>query len=479
MRYVENTLSLAPLCTRTYQNRHNVSREKLLELIRQLKNGMVHLHQQNILIVDLHALNFLVDQGFGTLYFIDVDSYQAPGFPATALLESIRDRHAPANQFNEGTDWFAFALLSFQLLIGIHPYKGKHPRLTTLDERMRANVSVLNPNVASPPSCFPFHRIPPTLRNWYVSVFEQGARHPPPDWSNSQLQLQPGQAKASNKKTMVRKLFSAQEPILHLASLLNQRTIVSKNHIWINGKERKNPCRSTNGVVFTGKTQRPVLAYQCNGKAAFYNLLNQEQIQFHGQLNQISIHHNRIFALQNGQLLELLFHDSGQKIAATSRRVSTCMRNASKLYPGVLLQNMLGATHISLLEEDGSCFQHHVNELDGLTILDSKYERGVLMVLYSSQGQTMRKVFRFDGARRNYVSGPAETGNGINFIVLERGIAITLNEDGSLHLFAVDPTLNSQKKVPNSGLSGHEVLASQAEDVLCIDSGHLYQIQLR
>ena len=58
-------------------------------------------------------------------------------------MDSVRDRHAAG--WNEGTDWFSFALVSFQMFVGIHPYKGKHPALKTLDERMAQNVSVLHP----------------------------------------------------------------------------------------------------------------------------------------------------------------------------------------------------------------------------------------------------------------------------------------------------------------------------------------------
>src|SRR5207248_7337064 len=112
------------------------------------QEGVRHVHERGILIVDLNEMNFLLDASVEEILFIDVDSYQTPGFPATALMESIRDRHAA--RFSQATDWFSFGIVSFQMFTGIHPYRGKHPTLTGLDARMERNVSVLNPEVAVP-----------------------------------------------------------------------------------------------------------------------------------------------------------------------------------------------------------------------------------------------------------------------------------------------------------------------------------------
>ena len=77
--------------------------------------------------------NFLIDRDMQHVLFIDVDSYQTAGFPATAIMDSIRDRHS--STYSAGTDWFSFAILAFQMFVGVHPYRGKHATLAVSGER--------------------------------------------------------------------------------------------------------------------------------------------------------------------------------------------------------------------------------------------------------------------------------------------------------------------------------------------------------
>ena len=121
MRYVGKAHSLCQLFPRAFRQRNNITPELTLRLVRQLQTGVSHVHSRGILIVDLNELNFLVSSDFKELFFIDVDSYQTPSFPATVLMESVRDRHAKT--FSTDSDWFSFAVVSFQMFVGIHPFQ--------------------------------------------------------------------------------------------------------------------------------------------------------------------------------------------------------------------------------------------------------------------------------------------------------------------------------------------------------------------
>ena len=93
------------------------------------------------------------------LFIIDVDSYQTPGFPATAA--DGQRPGPPCRGFSEETDWFSFAIVSFQMFAGIHPYRGNYPALPRPETPDEANVSVLNPRCHVPKVCYPFSVIPP------------------------------------------------------------------------------------------------------------------------------------------------------------------------------------------------------------------------------------------------------------------------------------------------------------------------------
>ncbi len=187
MHAVPDALMLCQTFPKAFRDRAGLTPEKSLHLVRALQAGVRHVHGCGLLIVDLNEMNFLVDPQFGHVFFIDVDSYQTPRFPATALMDSVRDRHA--QDWDQGTDWFSFAVVSFQMFVGIHPYKGKHPALKTLEERMCANVSVLNPDVSVPATCLPWDVIPTAYREWYRTVFERGHRVPPPDGPQAVITL--------------------------------------------------------------------------------------------------------------------------------------------------------------------------------------------------------------------------------------------------------------------------------------------------
>ena len=96
MRRVRNAHVLCQLFNRAFRERLGIAPEAMLALVRQLQEGVRYVHERGILIVDLNEMNFLLDDRQRQILFIDVDSYQTPGFPATALMESVRDRHARA-----------------------------------------------------------------------------------------------------------------------------------------------------------------------------------------------------------------------------------------------------------------------------------------------------------------------------------------------------------------------------------------------
>jgi serine/threonine protein kinase len=172
MPLVKNTYSLCQLFPKAFRQRENLDHRTMFELIKKLQDIIKHCHENKILVVDCNELNFLSDENFEEIYAIDTDSYQTPSFPATAIMDSIKDIHSP-NIFNEGTDWFSFAILSMNLFVGIHPYKGKHPKYKDMDARKLKNISVLNKEVSIPPVCYDFSIIPPNSARTSRSIIER------------------------------------------------------------------------------------------------------------------------------------------------------------------------------------------------------------------------------------------------------------------------------------------------------------------
>src|SRR3972149_9618375 len=89
MRFVKDTYALCQAFTRTFREREGLDNDKMRELVKKLRQLVEHVHDKNILIVDLNELNFLVSKSFDEIYGIDADSYKTKNYPATALMESI------------------------------------------------------------------------------------------------------------------------------------------------------------------------------------------------------------------------------------------------------------------------------------------------------------------------------------------------------------------------------------------------------
>lgn len=180
MDFIKNTTQICAIFPRAYRDQYKITPENILKLICNIRNIIETIHAANVLLVDFNELNVLISKSdYSKPYFIDVDSYQTKTYKATAIMESIRDRHSNL-KFSEGTDWFAFAIMAVQLLMGIHPYKGKHPKVKTLDERMKSNVSIFNKDVSIPHTCYSVKQIPRGLYTWLQDVLESGERTTPP-----------------------------------------------------------------------------------------------------------------------------------------------------------------------------------------------------------------------------------------------------------------------------------------------------------
>ena len=147
MPLATDTVSLAQLTTRAFRQRVGFDDRDALALVAAMRDALARIHAAGIVVVDLSATNVLVRRGRWTPCFIDTDSWQTPTHDATAITPTIRDPRAHGPRFDPGSDWFAFAVVTFELLVGIHPFTGKYPDVRSFSQRMRAGLSVLDPRV--------------------------------------------------------------------------------------------------------------------------------------------------------------------------------------------------------------------------------------------------------------------------------------------------------------------------------------------
>lgn len=187
--------------TNAWRDPNNFGIRESLVLVENMRLAVDAAHQAGAVLVDANEMNYLADGTAPRL--LDVDSWQIGAFKASAIMPSIRDVHSA--DFTPLTDWFSWAVVSFQVLAGIHPYKGVHPdfKRGDLQARMQANASVFDPRVSVNAGVRDYATcLPGALLDWYHDVFQHGLRSSPPGVHATRVvALSPGSKRATHTAT--------------------------------------------------------------------------------------------------------------------------------------------------------------------------------------------------------------------------------------------------------------------------------------
>ena len=466
MRAVGKAHSLCQLFPKAFRQRNNITPDITLRLVRQLQTGVLHIHSRGILVVDLNEMNFLVSADFAELFFIDVDSYQTPSFPATALMETVRDRQATAH--TAGSDWFAFAVVSFQMFVGIHPFKGTYAPLqhlpdnaAKLDARMRGNISVLHSGVTVPAACLPFSVIPQAYLDWYRAVFEQGQRVPPPQSVQSAIPL----AAARIIQTVASHSFEITEIREFDSEILWHDGVitVTEKSVYFDGKKYSRTPFDAKFVI-TPRQRHLIAAYDDGAKLRFDDLTAGRAIKTTIEGEQIMLGHGQLYIKQHESIFAIDFVELPNNLWPGVKAVANVMINSTRMFDGVAIQNLLGANYASIPIAGGGCHQVRLTELDHAQIVNAKLYRNVLMVVVATAGRYDKYVFRFakDFGSYNLRRQLDVATTDIEFTVLDTGVVLHLTDDDRLEVFSNakesaklslldDPVLKDELKLFHKG----------------------------
>ena len=448
MRSVEKAHALCQLFPKAFRQRNNLTPELMLRLVLRLQAGVSHVHDKGILIVDLNELNFLVSADFSEVFFVDVDSYQTPSFPATVLMESVRDRHTMT--FNHGSDWFSFAVVSFQMFTGIHPFKGAYAPLQhlpdkakKLDARMLANISVLHPNVSVPSSCLPFSVIPQVYLDWYRAVFEQGKRLPPPDNAHALGIVTTVRANESveSGSFVINRIHEFDSEIIWHDGVIT----VTQSSVYFDGKNYPKPPFDVKLVV--SPRQRHLIAVFHDGtRLRFRDLTVDKDVASEVEGEDAMLSGGKLYIKQHESIFAVDLIELPQSLLLGPRLVANVMIRSTRMFEGVAIQNLLGANYVSIPTADGACHQVRIPELDDYQIVDARRDRNVLIVVVTTEGRYDKLIFRFSDDFSGHDCRRLDdiVSTGIEFTVLDNGIVLHLAEDGRLEVF---PNVRDSAKI--------------------------------
>ena len=486
MPFVPDCVSLCRLLTRAWRARNGVGHSDIQRLVWRLREGVQRVHDAGCLIVDLNEMNLLVRPGRGEVYFIDVDSYQTARYPARALMDSVRDWQVTGGRWSTLSDWFSFAVVSFHLFCGVHPYRGRHPDLNGLEARMRANVSVFNPAVGVPRACFPLEVIPPAWRGWYRAVLEEGARCPPPPGGGAHAAparraIPVAGAARPPGRLELRRLCALPGPIRGYVAHRGVEVAWTEPGGFVDRRRRHGPAPGAAAVGFTPRSGRPVLAGRDGDRLWLVDLDSGRRLPVDLRADAVRGYDGRILVRSRARIVEVMLSEVGGGLIASGRPVARVLPMATRLFEGAVIQSVLGACWATLFPRRGAAVPVRLSALDGLQVVEARYDGGVLMALARRGGRWERWVFRFDarcGAfDQRVVEGAAHAG--LNFVTLDTGVCVALTGDERLELFASQVNSSALEVVEDPSLGGDMRLRRREGRVVFLRGDEVWSMALQ
>lgn len=429
-----------PLCklfTNSFRDANGVTNDHIIELVENIKNTIISpIHANNCLIVDGNEFNYLVGDDFITPYFIDVNSWKTKSFPPTAIMPSIRDWNT--SEFTELTDWFSFAIVSFQLFVGIHPFKGRHKdfKKGDFEGRVKANISILNKDVKYPPSVRDFGIIPGDYYDWYYRIFEKGERCFPPKMPGAvaTIQVQTILVKSTDNFE-IREVKEFDDTIIYH----NNKVTKTIKSLYIGSTDYR--IGQDVEVIFSPFKNIEIFCKIEDGKLHIMTPTQTPIDQMNIQCTEKMIINDTLYLKNGGQLTELRINDSG-KLFMSVQQIWNITEKSSHLYSGIVTQSILGRFYVCIPLPDyktSSFIIKDIPELDKQKIVEAKHENHVCMITTTEGGIYNRYVIVFNDDYSKYVIRefldvyylP------LNYIVLDNGICITIREDDVVEIFHI------------------------------------------
>ena len=489
MNYAEGE-PMSRVFTNDFRNRENFADKDAVKLVERMREVVRFAHDHGAILVDPNEFNWLAylkGNDKPQPRIIDVDSWVIGKMPATvAIMPSIHDWHT--HGFNQMSDWFSWAVVSFQVFVGIHPYKGTLNGYNNgeLEKRMKAKASVFSKDVRLNRAVRDFSCIPNSLRNWYEEIFQTDQRSIPPSAYDT------GVAKAAVVRVVkiitasgalvfdkiyekvgdgAIRIFPCGVVLLSSGELIELRTKRIIGHL-----------DSKNGEVI--KTDSGWLIADWSNGEVSYTYVNESNLESQKLTLLVKAHHifrseNRLFIVTDRGLTEIFFRVIGAKPIIAVGQTWGAMVNSTKWYDGVGVQDALGAMYVIVPFSDKSCTQIRVPEIDGLKIITAKAGNRYIVIITADKNGDYHKVELI--LSRDYVSYQIIKNKidspDLNVALLPKGVTASIEDDGELVIFV--PTSGVINKVSDKYITTDIDLANWEDRVVYIRKGQVWSVRIK
>lgn len=483
MKAVPKCFPLSRLITNDFRKQYNINNDQILKIIQNMKETFEYIHSKGCLVIDGNEMNYLIDENFEHVYFIDVDSYQTQKHNGNAYSPSTLDPIAEKNRkFSVFSDWFIFAVVSCTLLVGIHPFKGSYKGLSRsfkkgdLKSRMQSNLSIFNNKVSVNSAVRDFSIVPSHYKDWFLGLFENGFRiEPPKNIFDVTANLKcfkkqtvfNGKVKSSN-------VYSGKIDISDVYISDYNSFIMAKNTL-IDLKTNKKIKFTDNKTQYLEIDNKPFLL-KLEKTIKIFNIetgvINDTKITS----NNYFIINNRIYSIYNNKLNELKFI-FGKLIIENSWDI---LDSSIDLFKNVIIQKIYNRNIVYIPFESNCCSIVNMVELNDCNIINAFYENKMLELIVFKDGEYKRNIFKFaDNFKRYEIILEEYTDNfNINAIALDNGVFISNFKDGEFFM-----TLNRLDKkdiniIKDSNINIRNALLKNKNEVYLVVDNEINKITL-
>lgn len=463
-----------------FRKRAGFENKDAISLISQMRDAYLNAHDNGVILIDANELNYLVNNKF-TPNVIDVDSWSPDlkKWPATVIMPSIRDWHS--KQFNEKTDWFTWGIVTFQVMTGIHPYKGRIDGYGPGDliKRMKDNVSVFEPGIRLPHTVRDFSCIPSSLLEWYRAEFLKKERSTPPsplDGSKPAKAALTQRIMASGVGTGLKhELIFDKVKIKHiypcgvLLSTNNELIDLYSQRVILKLQE------STQPEVISIRSDSWLVAAGTPPKFIFCDLQGSQALLSYLDINRVVTIENKFYVLTDREMVELNCRIMDRPILTLGRRWQMNY-NSTTWFDNFAIKDLLGSKFLVFSLGEG-LIQLRAKELDNLTPLIGKFNhRFITLTAADRQGNYHKLEFTLNSEFSNYtfwqggVDGPE-----LNAVITPNtGILVTMNQDCELTIFV--PSNGNINKIKDKDMTADLTLYNIGSKVFYLKDGAVWRV---
>lgn len=472
-----------------FRTQNNFGDSEASVLVDRMLKVVQFAHKHGATLVDPNELNWMATLSHAKgpePRVLDVDSWAIGRWPPKAIMPSVRDWHTKG--FTTLTDMFALGVVTFQVYIGIHPYRGTLDGFGRydLEGRMKANASVFTPGVRLNQAVRDFGCIPPHLLGWYQATFQEGERSPMPSPFDVGVGVAPKQVTVLRVTTTaqgslrIERLFDgANDPAIRVfdCGVALQRSgrlydLASRREIGYAPSLENCEVVEVTGGWLVGSRVRGELSFSYIDSSG----LGAEAPVFQGQGEALVRYQNRLFVVNDRGLSELKLMKFTHPILALSNTWGAL--RSTEWLDGVGVQDALGAKFLIAPFGSDSCAQVRVRELDGLRVIAAKAgNRFVSTIAIDKQGsyQKLEFVFEKDYSSYRVWAGQAD-GPELNMATLPRGVVATIVRDGELVIFV--PTNDTVNRVTDRDATTDMALANWNDTVVFVRNGQVFSLRM-